>query len=222
MMYCQRINLCKIIVQYYLEILIGRTIATYYKISLKVIRVITYLIFQKTDVMDDNEQLYYIMSNIRNKPRNTSLPMSAINRTKKKKYYSKQKYKYDMKKKKSKQHYYGWLKYMKPWMYYAKTFSTSYQPWRRIVFSSFSTTFLNHIFKKGESYRTNRWLLIGKYILAIILWGNITMLFYLCHTEKRFPISPKRNKNNLVNKKGTSKTDEDNFVPFVVSLCAHS
>lgn len=76
--------------------------------------------------------------------------------------------------------------------------------------------------QKGESYRTNRWLLIGKYILAIILWGNITMLFYLCHTEKRFPISPKRNKNNLVNKKGTSKTDEDNFVPFVVSLCAHS
>ena len=88
--------------------------ATYYKISLKVIHVITYLIFQKTDVMDDNEQLYYSMSNIRNKTRNTSPPMSAINRTKKKKYYSKQKYKYDMKKKKSKQHYYGWLKYMKP------------------------------------------------------------------------------------------------------------
>ena len=77
------------------------------KISLKVIHVITYLIFQKTDVMDDNEQLYYSMSNIRNKTRNTSPP-------KKKKYYSKQKYKYDMKKKKSKQHYYGWLKYMKP------------------------------------------------------------------------------------------------------------
>ena len=201
---------------------VNRIIATYYKRSLKVIHVITYLIFQKTDVMDDNEQLYYSMSYIGNKTRNTSLPMSAINRTKKKKYYSKQKYKYDMKKKKSKQHYYGWLKYMKPWMYYAKTFLTSYQPWRRIVFPSFAITFSNHIFKKGESYRTNRWLLIGKYILAIILWGNITMLFYLCHTEKRFPISPKRNKNNLVNKKGTSKTDEDNFVPFVVSLCAHS
>lgn len=69
---------------------------------------------KKTDVMDDNEQLYYSMSYIGNKTRNTSLPMSAINRTKKKKYYSKQKYKYDMKKKKSKQHYYGWLKYMKP------------------------------------------------------------------------------------------------------------
>ena len=91
-----------------------KIIAKHNKISLKVTHVIIYLIFQKTDVMDDNEQLYYSTSYIGNKTRNTSPPMSAIDRTKKKKYYSKQKYKYDMKKKKSKQHYYGWLKYMKP------------------------------------------------------------------------------------------------------------